>query len=402
MKKLLLSLGLMLAGVMGNAQSTDTISVMAYNLLKFPQQSPGRIDTLKNILQYSLPDLLMVCELSSSSGANAILNDALNVGSVSYYSKTTYVPGTDTENMVYFNSDKLGLADENVISTDLRDINEYVLYYKSTDIATTSDTTFFYVYVAHLKAGETETALRNDMALDMKEFMASKSHLENVLCGGDFNLYGSSEPAWNTILTGAGVNLVDPINTPGDWHTDWGYADIHTQSTRTTNIDNGATGGLDDRFDFIFISPDLQNWSNQAKYVDGSYWAYGQDGNHYNDALIDAPTNTSLPYNIIEDLHAMSDHLPVYMEVAVQTSFNSLNQEDIQLNAFYNSTDNSLFISSHDMDQLGTFSIYDLSGRAVLRLVDVDSESKISVRLLENGAYILKSDNYNFTLKFVK
>ena len=387
---------------MGNAQSTDTISVMAYNLLKFPQQSPGRIDTLKNILQYSLPDLLMVCELSSSSGANAILNDALNVGSVSYYSKTTYVPGTDTENMVYFNSDKLGLADENVISTDLRDINEYVLYYKSTDIATTSDTTFFYVYVAHLKAGETETALRNDMALDMKEFMASKSHLENVLCGGDFNLYGSSEPAWNTILTGAGVNLVDPINTPGDWHTDWGYADIHTQSTRTTNIDNGATGGLDDRFDFIFISPDLQNWSNQAKYVDGSYWAYGQDGNHYNDALIDAPTNTSLPYNIIEDLHAMSDHLPVYMEVAVQTSFNSLNQEDIQLNAFYNSTDNSLFISSHDMDQLGTFSIYDLSGRVVLRQVDVDSESKISVRLLENGAYILKSDNYNFTLKFVK
>ena len=65
-------------------------------------------------------------------------------------------------------------------------------------------------------------------------------------------------------------------------------------------------------------------------------------------------------------------------------------------------TDNSLFISSHDMDQLGTFSIYDLSGRAVLRQVDVDSESKISVRLLENGAYILKSDNYNFTLKFVK
>jgi len=402
MKKLILSLSVTCISALSLAQSTDTISVMAYNLLKFPQQSPGRIDTLKNILQYSLPDILMVCELSSSSGANAILNDALNENGITYYAKSTYVPGTDTENMVYFNSDKLGLAEENVISTDLRDINEYVLYYKSTDIATTSDTTFFHVYVAHLKAGQMETVLRNEMAIDMKQFMASKSHLENVLCGGDFNLYGSSEPAWNTILSGEGISLVDPINTPGEWHTDWGYADIHTQSTRTTDIDNGATGGMDDRFDFIFISPDLQNWSNQAKYVDGSYWAYGQDGNHYNDALIDAPTNTSLPYNIIEDLHAMSDHLPVYMEVEVQTSFNSIYEQMVNMNAFYNQFDKSVYISSEEVKELGTFSIYDLSGRVVVSGTAVDSDSKVSVEFLEYGMYVLKSDYYNFTLKFVK
>lgn len=401
MKKLLIVALFSVAGYSACSQSTDTVSVMMYNLLKFPQQSPQRIDTLRNIMQYALPDILMVCELTSSSGANAILNDALNENGITYYSKSTYVPGTDTENMVYYNSDKLGMAEENVISTSLRDINEYVLYYKSADIATTSDTTFFHVYVAHLKAGQTEAVWRNDMATEMKQFMASKSSLENVILGGDFNIYGSSEPSWNTILSGEGVSLVDPINTPGEWNSDWGYADIHTQSTRTTEIDNGATGGLDDRFDIIFISPDLQNWSNQAQYVDGSYWAYGQDGNHYNDALIDAPMNTSLPYNIIENLYQMSDHLPVYMEVAVQTSFNSIYEYQANINGFYNQQEDRLYISSSDIDQLGTFTICDLGGRVVQKS-ELGASNEIEVGSLSHGMYVITSDLYNFTLKFAK
>ncbi|MEO9533033.1 MAG: endonuclease/exonuclease/phosphatase family protein [Crocinitomicaceae bacterium] len=385
------------------SQSTDTVSVMAYNLLKFPQENASRITILKNILQESLPDVLMVCELTSSSGANAVLNDALNQDGVSYYEKSTYTPGTDTENMLYYNSNKLALYEENIISTDLRDINEYVLFYKSDDLATTADTTFFYMYMCHLKAGTGDATLRNEMATDLKEYMATRTNLENVVLGGDFNIYGSSEPTWQTVLSGEGVNLVDPINTPGEWHADWGYADIHTQSTRTASIDNGATGGLDDRFDIIFISPDLENWGNQARYIDGTYWAYGQDGNHYNDALTDAPANTSLPTSIIQDLHDMSDHLPVYMEIEVQKSFNGIVEEENKIGVYYNSDDDLIkFTFSKNLQEIGEFEIYNLAGQLVFKGKVPFGESEVSTSEIQEGMYIFKSLKYGLNLKFIK
>ena len=161
MRKLLLLLVISMS-FSGIAQERDTLKVMSYNLLKFPGGSPERIDTLKDILAYVKPDIFMVCELTSGSGANSILFNALNEGGESAYDMADYIGGPDTENMLYFNTDKLGLIEQHVIPTDLRDINEYVLYYKSDDIASTTDTTFFYVYVCHLKASTGFEEQRNN------------------------------------------------------------------------------------------------------------------------------------------------------------------------------------------------------------------------------------------------
>lgn len=401
MKKLVNCLLIGLVCSSSFSQSTDTISVMAYNLLKFPFENPGRISLLENILHQDLPDVLMVCELTSSSGANAVLTDALNQNGVTNYEKSTYVPGTDTENMLYFNTDKLAMYEENVISTDLRDINEYVLYYKSTDIASTSDTTFFYMYMCHLKAGQSDSTLRNEMAIDLKNYMATRPNIENVVLGGDFNVYTSAEPVWNTVLNGAGVSLVDPINTPGAWHNDWGYADVHTQSTRTISLDNGATGGMDDRFDIIFISPDLMNWGSQARYIDGTYWAYGQDGNHFNGALTDAPANTTLPSNIIQDLHDMSDHLPVYMEIEVQTEFNSLIEAKPSLTAYYSSKEQKVIIKNL-AETSSEFKIHDITGKIVHEFNGSMISNGIDVSAFKPGTYVLSSEQNSFSFKFIK
>lgn len=391
----------LLLGSISNAQSTDTIRVMSYNLLKFPQVNSARISDLEIIVQEALPDIFIVCELTSSSGSNAILNDALNQNGINYYSAATYVPGPDTENMLYYNTNKFGLVEQNVIPTALRDINEYVLYYKSDDIATTSDTTFFYVYMCHLKASQGFETQRNDEISELKSYMATRSGIENVILGGDFNMYGSSEPAWNTILN-IDYPLVDPINTPGEWHADWGYEDVHTQSTRTTSIDGGAGGGMDDRFDFIFMSADLMNWGNQAKMIDGTYWAYGQDGNHYNDDLIAAPTNTTLPAAVIQALYDMSDHLPVYAEIEVQKEFNGISDQEQGIYAYHNRDEQTIhFDLSKDL-QLGQIEVYDLSGKVVLTLTELPDNGQINVQHLLPGMYILKESNYGYSLKFVR
>ena len=49
-------------------------------------------------------------------------------------------------------------------------------------------------------------------------------------------------------------------------------------------------------------------------YIDDSYTAFGNDGNHFNDA-INSGNNFSVSEQIADALHDASDHLPVYMDV---------------------------------------------------------------------------------------
>ena len=385
------------------SQLTDTLSVMSYNLLNFPSASPERIDTLKGILQYVQPDILMVCELTSGAGGDDILFNALNVGGITSYASASFSDGPDTDNLVYYNSDKLELKEQNVISTALRDINEYVLFYKSTDISTTTDTTFFYIYVCHLKASSGFEAERNAEVQQLKNYLATRTNRQNVLIAGDFNFYGSdTEPAWNTMLSGSGVTLVDPINSPGHWNSNSSFASIHTQSTRTASFGGGSTGGMDDRFDFIFISPDLTNYGNDAKYVTGTYKAIGQDGFHYNDALLDAPLNTSVPLSVLYNLYNMSDHLPVFMKISVATITNDLPESLNGFKIWYDqSTDKIRFQTDHQQELDGPFSVSDLSGKIVLQQDFLNADQTLSTELLDSGLYILQMEKYHYRFKFL-
>jgi endonuclease/exonuclease/phosphatase family metal-dependent hydrolase len=402
MKKIALFV-LMTLSLVSNGQ-TDTLNVLSYNLLNFPNVAPERIDTLRGILQHAKPDILMVCELTSSAGADDILFNALNVGGETSYAMANYVSGPNTENMLYYNSDKLGLKEQNEIPTALRDINEYVLFYKSTDLATTTDTTFFYVYVCHLKASTGFEAERNAECTELKNYMATRPNRQNVLIGGDFNFYGSdTEPGWNTLLSGSGVSIVDPINSPGHWNSNIAFKNIHTQSTRSVSLNGGATGGCDDRFDFIFMSPDLNGFGNDASYIAGTYKAYGQDGLHYNVAFIDAPWNTTLPPSVIWNLYHMSDHLPVYMEIEVNLISNSVPEILSGVSTFYNSEKEKIqfqFLSPIRLQ--GKFLIYDLSGKNVKSFDQLDSDYSLNVTDLDTGVYILRLEQYDYSMKFVR
>ena len=402
MKKTTLTLA-MLSAMSLLAQNTDTLKIMFYNLLNFPAESPTRIADLKVIVQEAKPDIFMVCELTSGSGATGILNNALNQDGITYYAQATYVPGPNTDNMLFYNSNKIGLKEQNVITTALRDINEYVVYYKSADLSTTVDTTFFYVYVCHLKASQGYEAERAAEAQNLKDYLDGRPEIENILIGGDFNMYTSSEPAWDVILNGGSVPIKDPINTPGNWNNNSSFADIHTQSTRTTSFDFGASGGMDDRFDIIFISNDLQNWGSQARIIDGTYWAYGQDGLHFNSNITDAPTNATLPTPVIQALYNMSDHLPVYLEIEVQESFNGIVDDEIGITVFYHAVSDQLHINyTNQAIDLGAITIYNQSGKEVLHLNQITENALIDISNLQAGLYILRSEMTGYTLKFVK
>jgi len=391
MKYLLVILALFIFGLKLSAQ--DTITVLSYNILNYPASNSSKADTLKPIIQFIQPDIFMITELTSSSGATTILNDALNVDGVTYYQKALYFNGPDTDNMLYYNSDKLVLYSQFEIATTLRNVSEYVLYYNAPNMTTTSDTVFIYCYMAHLKAstGTANEQQRNQEAVTLKNYMDSRGSIENVFLGGDFNLYTSSEAAYSTILNGGNVKLLDPISSPGSWNSNSSFANIHTQSTRSGSIgDGGSFGGMDDRFDFLFFNNDLLAGAKGLTYVANSYKAVGNDGNHYNKSINATPTNTAAPANVIDALYYMSDHLPVALKAYVAANV-GVKEETITANwnGFYNGEE--FKFKSDKMEKSISVVVYDLLGKRLkTETYSNQNEFQLQLNNLKQGMYFVK------------
>ena len=373
-------------------QGQDTLTVMSYNVLNYPSSNLGKADTLKPIIKFVQPDIFMINELESSAGATTILTDALNVGGVTTYRRSTFYAGPNTNNMLYYNSDKLGLYSQHEIPTALRNISEYVLYYKAPGMTTSSDTVFIFCYSAHLKASQADPnpQKRNQESILFKNYLDGRANLENVFLGGDFNLYTSAEPAYETILNGGSVSLIDPISSTGNWHNNASFSGIHTQSTRSGSIgDGGAYGGMDDRFDFIFFNQQLQTGSQGLTYVPGSYKAVGNDGNHFNQS-INSGTNNAAPNNVIEALYYMSDHLPVVLKASIPLNVGV--QEVVQKNNWkgYFTEDHFNFKSTRTEQGLTVF-VYDVLGN-VLQTKKTTNTKTVSLELLQlnRGVYFVK------------
>lgn len=365
--------------------SQDTLKIMYYNLLNFPGTTPGRADTLRKTLQYTHPDLLVVNELSSEIGADLILNQSLNVGEITHYQRAEFTNGPDSDNMLFYHSDKVVLYSQFEIETELRLINEYVLY----TLPIINDTVFLSFYSAHLKAsdGSQEENLRYAEAMAFKNHLSGKQEVKNIIFGGDLNIYKSSEKAYTEITTGQDIPLYDPIFSPANWHNNSTYANIHTQSTRSSQFGGGATGGMDDRFDMIFVSTDILNGADRVKYIHNSYEAFGQDGQRFNQS-VRVPSNASAPDSIINALYYMSDHLPVIMDVEILEEANAI--AEAKLLKFDFIIENNI-IRFSELNESLEFKIFDVLGKEVFakQLNRGANQVKLSSQI-KSGVYILQ------------
>ncbi len=374
------------------AKSQDTLTVMTYNVLNYPSSNTGKADTLKPIIKYVQPDIFMINELESSAGATTILTNALNVDGVSKYNRCTFYAGPNTNNMLYYNSDKLVFYSQKEIPTALRNISEYVLYYKAPNMTPSSDTVFVFCYSAHLKAssGSVNEQKRNQEATIFKNYLASRANLENVFLGGDFNLYTSAEPAYNTILNGGSVKLYDPISSPGSWNNNSSFASIHTQSTRSGSLsDGGSFGGMDDRFDFIFINNQIQTGAQGLTYVPGSYKALGNDGNHFNQS-INSGTNNAAPSNVIDALYYMSDHLPVVLKASIPVN---VGVEEVSKKSVWKGyVSNTIFkFKSEQIEENLNVLVHDILGNTI-KSKTIKNSQKFDLKLngLQRGIYFVR------------
>ncbi|MEZ5195955.1 MAG: hypothetical protein R2764_06030 [Bacteroidales bacterium] len=164
----------------------------------------------------------------------------------------------------------------------------------------------------------------------------SLSNTENVFWEGDMNIYTSAEPAYQALINNAPDWLFDPLPA-GDWHANYTYRLIHTQSTRTASFGGGSTGGMDDRFDLILFTDDVLTGINGVEYLPGSCEAFGNDGLHYNHALIDLPFQIPISRDSVTyALYNMSDHLPVVCDLKVTATVDTATSEIVITEIMYN------------------------------------------------------------------
>jgi hypothetical protein len=388
----------------GTAFSQQYINAMFYNLYRFPIQPPSnRENILKDILDTYHPDLLMNCELVNEDGADRILNGSLNYNGISRYARAEFVSTQgDTEDplqqMVFYNKEKLILLYQQVYPTKVREINHYAFL-----LNTVGDSVYLDVFVTHLKSSEgpANRQLRLEMIDTFVKKLETVPSDHYVLLAGDFNFYSSyNEPAYSKIVdTNNHIVMVDPIHMPGKWNNNDSFKAIHTQATRlsTTGFgEGGASGGMDDRFDFIMMSKSLEQQGNLS-YVNGSYQAYGNNGNCF-DNRIDA-YDCDGPYSLQlrQSLYNMSDHIPVVMQLKVNKEFavgiNEVSASDqlFLLNGNVVKDFLKINIKKAKSVDANDFILYNnLGQRMNLKIVNQNNVITIDMRALKSGIYFLR------------
>ncbi|MFA6058424.1 MAG: endonuclease/exonuclease/phosphatase family protein [Taibaiella sp.] len=359
---------------------TDTIvttgnspefTVMTYNLLNYPGSTgSAREPSYRTIVNAAQPDIVVVQELASGSGVVNFLNNVLNF-SGSSYSAGTFIDGPDTDNGIFYKSSLFQFISNTAIATSLRNINQFKLRQISS-----GDTLI--IYSVHLKASNTapDEAQRAAEAATLRAVTNALPTGKNFMVCGDFNIYGSSEGAYqNLVQNGSNANgkFNDILSMSGTWNNS-AYAINHTQSPRTTSFGGGATGGMDDRFDmFLFSNAIVQNGGFDI--VSNSYKAFGNDGQHYNQAL-NTPPFTMYGSTVATAVHDASDHLPVivklkystpFMERASNTNLAETTDNKIIgnfLTVYPNPAHNQLFLKmNYSTTEPVDLYLYDLNGR---------------------------------------
>ncbi|MCD4820237.1 MAG: lamin tail domain-containing protein [Candidatus Cloacimonetes bacterium] len=308
MKKICILITITIVTFLLTAQTN--FKVMTYNALIFPSEhGPERLQYFQTIFNEVDPDILLLQEIENTYGAMDML-DLLNSNG-EYYARSTFVSNGDSSNMFYYKTARVSLTSQDEINCWPRDISEYFILIDDEPL---------YIYSCHLKAssGADNEQHRLNSVTNLREHIEQKPFGTEFIIVGDMNFYDDNEPAYEKFMANETNNIgraKDLTDLVGNWHDNSSYAEIHTQSPRVSNFWGGVGGGLDDRFDFMLTSFNLNNGSG-VEYLEGSMHPYGNDGNHFNQSINDG-YNNAVPANIADALYYASDHLPVVGEFFV-------------------------------------------------------------------------------------
>lgn len=343
MKKVtqLLLVALLLSFVQTLAAQTD-VNILTYNILNYPNANNDPLDGndaragyFRQIVEDANADLIIVQELLDSTGATLLVNELNTNGTLG---KTYAISGgydIYDKYMLFYNVDLfnfISVVDVPRINSAVapagntvlapRGNSHYTLSYPANPTCVEQEV-LLHVFDMHLKAGN-DPAFNNEIAdqdrrqlqaLDLLDYLtANLTTSDNIVLGGDYNLYGDFEVAYQTIT----MNTTNPFTDPGgSWiRNDPAYLSLFTQSSRATGVaynNGGIWGGLDDRFDFWFYNDAILNNTDRVTYNPNTYQPYGTTNVPWNGGATDGTHPLKL------EIELMSDHFPLLMQLQINS-----------------------------------------------------------------------------------
>lgn len=312
---------------LGPATSEADSRIATYNLLFYDSGSTARHPSFITVLAALDADVLCVQEIANASAVNQFLTGVLNAtggpGAADPYVAATFTEtGTNLDVALYYRPNRfteIPSGYQVIPSSAPRDTFRWRLR----PVEDSSGANDVYIYGMHLAASDaSQRALQAADARANANALPAGSHFIYL---GDLNLQNTSEGAYQQFVgsqadnDGRAFDPLNPFNVTQNWSGNGAFAIMHTQSPHANNPDpppGAVSGGLDDRFDLLLISYSLNDGA-APDYVSGTYKAFGNDGQHFNNDINDPPT---IPEGtaMANALHATSDHLPVYLDVDFQ------------------------------------------------------------------------------------
>ena len=376
-----------------SSYSQDTVIVATYNLLRFDSDTDRNEDFLK-VVDLINADIYITQELNNQGGVDNFLNNILNFNT-NIYESAFFYDESDIDQALFYNKNKFDLVATSKINGDPRNIMVYQLQHILTE-------RFFYVFNMHLKAsgGSSNEQRRLTQVTQLMNYVEQMDEDFFYVAAGDFNIYSTNEPAYRKFFeetsTGYG-KLVDIISAEGKYNNP-DYSNVHTQSPRTSQFGGGASGGLDDRFDYLLFSDSLIR-SEQTFVIENTYTVLGNDGNHYDQAINIMP-NDVVSEEIANALHDASDHLPVFTKIVFSNEIvTPVNYPPVADDVTFSINENpengkvvgTITASDPEGDQL-TYSI--LSGNTN-NIFSINSSGEI---LVEKGSEIIYNNYQSFII----
>ena len=395
-------------GWQSHAQINYPVKVMTWNVLNWPESNlapdtTARCPAYRTVVNYVKPDILVTSENRSYNGVQIFLNQVMNTGSY-HYEAGTFINGPDTDNSIYYRDSLFHFISNVPIPTALRDISHYTLVF-----IPTGDT--LHIFSMHLKASQGYEPERAAEIAQLRQVTNQFAAGTNFLFVGDFNIYETAEPAYQSMLYNTPNNeghVNDVITLSGVWNKP-AYAHFHTQSTHYAASGGFSGGGMNDRFDMILLS-DAVLQPTGFYYVPGSYLNFGNDGNHY-DHQINYNTNSAVPMNVADALYDASDHIPVIIDLLVGPTASIEEQAElpIDVNIYPVPVKEKLSLQMTVKKQANVeYSLVDLLGRNIFTS-DYEPYAPgqhvipLDLKGLNEGMYfvLIKLDNYLIVKKIL-
>lgn len=377
-------------------QAHDTCRFMTYNVLNFDYTGNFKENYLRTIVSEIHPDIMVVQELIDDSGA-ARFRDSVMLQVDTNYAMAEFINSYDTDNGLYYRKDKYAFLSNTVVTTELRDINQFEMRHIASGID-------FYVYSLHLKAssGGTNAAQRQREVDSLRKATLALPDTAHILVCGDFNIYGSYEEAYLHLLDPTDPGYVIDIwqdSLTSTWNN-IANTNYLTQSTRIAAFGGGSTGGMDDRFDMILMSPSLVDTAGMG-YIPGSMYPVGNDGNRFDNEIND-PVNTSVSEEMADALYFTSDHIPMFAEFSLSytipeepedttdTLIQQIAETDLLLQLYPNPAGDVITATSNFNAE--GYIIYGADGKTVYKMTEksipAGISEKIAIADLAPGLYV--------------